>query len=114
MSYFVVISEQGPAWVDSHPMREQALWREHADFINPLCERGFVILGGPFGSGHPHRALLIVTSESRSAVHDQLQEDPWVKAGILRTASIEPWKILVSHDKLDPVLAEITGVAPLG
>jgi uncharacterized protein YciI len=112
MPYFVVISEQGSRWVDSRPMREQELWKEHADFINSLRAPGFVILAGPIGSGHPHRALLIVHAESESAARAQLAEDPWVKAEMLRTASVEPWKILASNDKLDPVLEEITGAAP--
>jgi uncharacterized protein YciI len=114
MPYFVVINDQGPSWIDAHPMREQALWKEHADFINALSARGFVLLGGPIGSGDPHRAMLIVHSEGLSTVRVQLDSDPWIKAGILRIASIEPWKILVSNDRLDPALAEITGAAPPG
>jgi uncharacterized protein YciI len=106
--YFVVVSEQASSWVDSKPMREQLLWTEHAAWVNSLMYAGVVILGGPIGNGHPHRALLIVNSDSESALRTQWAEDPWVRAGILRTASVEPWKILVSNDLLDPVLAEIT------
>jgi uncharacterized protein len=114
MPYFVVVSEQGRSWDDSRPMREQKLWTEHAAFINSLREPGFVILAGPIGSPHPHRALVIVSAESLEVARARLQEDPWVKAGILRSENIEPWKILASHDKLDPVLAEITGTPPPG
>ncbi len=112
MPYFVVISEQDRSWVDFRPMREQKLWTEHAAFINSLIGAGFVILAGPIGSGHPHRALLIVSSDTESTARARLQEDPWVKAGMLRTASMDPWKILASNDKLDPVLEDITGAAP--
>jgi uncharacterized protein len=114
MPYFVVVSEQGPSWVESRPMREQSLWPEHAGFINSLRESGFVILAGPIGGPLPHRAMLIVHSESLDIARARLQEDPWVKAGILRTDNVEPWKILASNDKLDPVLAEITGTPPPG
>jgi hypothetical protein len=107
MAYFIVINEQGPSWVDSKPMRDQEKWTEHADFVNSALYAGFVILGGPLGNGPTHRALLIINSESESAVRSWLLTDPWVRAGILRTSSIEPWKILVSNDKLDPVLADI-------
>ncbi|MCI4343160.1 MAG: hypothetical protein L3J92_03470 [Thermoplasmata archaeon] len=107
MEYFVVTNEQGRSWVDARPMREQELWAEHAAFVNSLMYAGFVILGGPIGSGRPHRALLIIQSNSETQVRTRLAEDPWVRAGILLTGRVDSWKILVSNDKLDPVLAEI-------
>jgi uncharacterized protein YciI len=112
MAYFVQTSEQGPAWVDSKPMREQALWTEHAAFINSLMYSGFIILGGPLGNGSPHRALLIINSEDETSVRARLMEDPWVTAGTIQILKIEAWKILVSNDKLDPVLADITTPTP--
>lgn len=108
MAYFVVVNVQGPAWVDSRSMRDQALWTEHAAFINALIRGGFVVLGGPLGDGRPHRALLIISSESESTVRARLREDPWVQAGILRIGTVEPWAIIASDDRLDPVLAEIS------
>ncbi len=114
MPYFVSISEQGPGWVDGRPMRAQELWAEHATFVNSLTSAGFILLGGPLGNGHPHRALLIVSAETESTARARLLEDPWMRAGILRVRSVEPWRILVSNDKFDPVLTEMTGpsVAP--
>jgi hypothetical protein len=38
VAYFVVISDQGPAWIDSEPMREQRDWAGHAVFMNALAE----------------------------------------------------------------------------
>lgn len=32
-------------------MREQALWAEHAKFMDALTAEGFVVLGGPLGEG---------------------------------------------------------------
>jgi uncharacterized protein YciI len=94
-------------------MRDQEGWAEHADFINSAMYAGIVILGGPLGNGPTHRALLIVNSDNESAVRSWLMEDPWVRAGILRALNIAAWKILVSNDRLDPVLAEITkAIAP--
>jgi uncharacterized protein YciI len=112
MGYCVVTSGQGPAWVDTKTMREQELWTEHADFVNSLMYAGFIILAGPLGSGRPHRALLIVNSDDDVAVRARLESDPWIVAGMLRILTIESWKILVSNDKLDPVLAEITKPVP--
>jgi hypothetical protein len=112
MELFMVINEQGPSWVDSRPMRDQVLWTEHAAFINSLMYEGFIVLGGPVGSGHPHRALLVVRSASESEVRSRLGPDPWIREGILRLASVEPWRILVSMEKLDPILAELLRPEP--
>ncbi len=51
IAYYIVVSEQGPAWIDSQPMREQEDWAGHATFMNALADDGFVVLGGPIGDG---------------------------------------------------------------
>jgi len=93
-------------------MREQALWTEHAAFVNALVDAGFVIAGGPIGDGRVHRAMLIVHAVSESEIRRRLLEDPWIRAGILRVLSIEPWKLLASDQRLDRLLAEITKTNP--
>jgi uncharacterized protein YciI len=106
--FFVVTSEQGPAWVDARPMREQALWSEHAAFINALAKDASVVLGGPLRGGPGHRAMLIVQASSADDVRAVFQDDPWIRAGLLRIVQLEPWELIVSHDELDPALAKIT------
>jgi uncharacterized protein YciI len=108
MAYYVVTSQQGPQWVDALPMREQAEWTEHAAFVNAAMYSGSLLLGGPLGAGHPHRALLVVQAEGEPAVRSWLEQDPWIRSGVLRVVSVEAWRLLVSNDKLDHVLAEIT------
>ena len=58
MSYYVVIRETGPGWKPAKPLREQAAWDEHADFINAAAEDGLVLVGGALGDGG--RFLLIL------------------------------------------------------
>jgi len=101
MPYFVVNSYHGPAWVEGRPMREQAGWPAHRDFMNSLPD-GFVLLGGPV-DGHRNRAMLIVRGTDISEVHGVLDPDPWVRSGTL-VEVIEPWEILVSDARVDPVL----------
>ena len=74
-------------------MREQDEWDAHAKFMDVLVEEGFVVLGGPVGDGE--RVLLAVSAESERAVETRLAEDPWRPMGLLRTATIEPWEILL-------------------
>lgn len=86
-------------------MRDQDGWTEHAAFVNSLMRTGFVILGGPIGTGHPHRAMLVVVSKDEETVRQRLMEDPWMRTGILHLQRVESWNILVSQDSLDPLLA---------
>jgi uncharacterized protein YciI len=108
MAYFVVTNEQGPAWQNSRSMRDQEKWAEHAEFIDALTDERFVILAGPLEGGTSHRALLIVDSTSVQVVRSRFAEDPWMRMGILRILTIEPWEVLVGKERLDRAPAGIT------
>jgi uncharacterized protein YciI len=107
MAFFVVNNEQGPAWVNGRAMREQRLWAEHAVFINSRVSAGFVIAAGPLGNGPTHRALLIVNATNETEVRERFAADPWIREGILRILTIEPWELLASDDRLDHVLEQL-------
>jgi hypothetical protein len=63
--------------------------------MDALVDDGFVLLGGPVGDGM--RFLHIVNAQSEREVKDRLAEDPWTSTERLRTASIEPWEILLGR-----------------
>jgi uncharacterized protein YciI len=90
-----VIRERGPAWDPALQMREQALWPEHASFMDGLVADSFVVLGGPLGDGQ--RVLLAVRAEDAGAVRARLAADPWSERGLLVVASVEPWTILLDE-----------------
>jgi uncharacterized protein len=94
MAYFAVIRQEGEDWDRSRGMREQDGWDAHADFMDALADEGFVVLGGPIGTGDPHRAMMIVDAADEAEVERRLAEDPWPQS-VLRTASIEPWEVLL-------------------
>jgi len=110
MAYFVIRSEQGPAWDPGRAMRDQILWTEHAAYINSLLAADTMILGGPIGDGKPYRALVVFVADTESEVHRRLAEDPWYRAGLLRAVSVESWNMIATNDKLDPALAAINKV----
>ena len=56
-------------------------------------DEGFVVLGGPLGDGE--RVLMAVSADNEQAVEARLAADPWRPMGLLRTAAIEPWEILM-------------------
>jgi len=76
-------------------MREQALWPEHAGFMNALTAEGFVVLGGPLGDGEGEEVLLVIHADSEAALRARLAADPWTEAGLLQVARVEPWTILL-------------------
>jgi hypothetical protein len=101
MAYYVVVSEQGPAWVDSLSMREQEDWAGHATYMNSLTDDGFVVLGGPIGDVSRHRARLVVRSGTEQEIRDRLARDPWAELGLLTIESIEEWDVLLSKESDD-------------
>src|SRR5436309_1186574 len=91
--YFVVRRARGPAWSATAPMREQALWAEHAAFMNALAAEGFVVLGGPLGTGE--EVLLLIDAASEDTIRARLAADPWTDARLLVIKSVQPWTVLL-------------------
>jgi uncharacterized protein YciI len=89
MPFFLVSEENGPAWDDARPRREQAGWDAHGAFMDTLVDDGFVVLGGPVGD----RALLLVEAADADDVRARLAADPWLRDGVLRIDRIEQWTI---------------------
>ncbi len=82
-------------------MREQVGWEEHARFMDDLVASGFIVLGGPLEGGR--EVLHIVQAESEDEIHKRLDDDPWTPNGMLKTASIERWTILLNGvTRLEP------------
>jgi uncharacterized protein YciI len=74
-------------------LREQALWDEHARFMNAVEVEGLVRLAGPLEGAND--VLLICRGESPEAVEARLVQDPWTRADLLHTTRISPWNVLV-------------------
>ena len=91
--YFAVRRVRGPAWDASRGLREQALWTEHAGFMNALAAEGFVVLGGPLGAGE--EVLLVIDAPGEAIVRARLAADPWSTAGLLEIGRVEPWTVLL-------------------
>jgi hypothetical protein len=93
MPNYLVTIANGPAWDPAVPRRNQAGWDEHAEFMDGLVARGFVLLGGPVGpdvdTGH---VMLAVEAADEVAVRHHLAADPW-QGTILTIERIEPWAL---------------------
>lgn len=95
MPFFAVINEAGPHWDDKRVMREQKGWTDHAKFMDSLEAEHFVLLGGPLKNYQKHRALLVVNGPDENTVRARLDEDPWMRDGILKNIQFYPWEILL-------------------
>ena len=63
-------------------------------FADQLVARGFVILGGPIGSGDDDDiALLAVEAADESAVYAVFDADPWRVHQVFRIKSVWPWTL---------------------
>ena len=91
---FVINQVRGEAWDASKPIRAQALWDEHAAFMDQLTADGFIVLGGPLG-GAEGEAMLVVDAPDEEAARSTLASDPWRESGHLIEPKIQPWTIFL-------------------
>ena len=92
---FVVTSSAGPNRDLSKGTREQALWDEHAAFIDKLVDDGFILMGGPLVD--EGGSLLILNAEDENEVREKMKNDPWLERGILKQKSIKRWQIIIDE-----------------
>lgn len=79
-------------------MRRQREWEAHAGFMDALAAEGTIVAGGPLGSeDDAPRVLQIMQAENAGAIEAVLAQDPWTAMGLLRTISIEPWRVLLGR-----------------
>jgi uncharacterized protein YciI len=95
---FVVIQVRGEAWDKDTPLRSQALWDEHAEFMDRLTADGFIVLGGPLGEAES-AAMLVVNAPDEETVHSTLARDPWRASGHLLQPEVQRWTIFLEGGK---------------
>jgi uncharacterized protein YciI len=96
-STFLAISSAGPKRDLSKGTREQPLWDKHAAFIDQLVAEGFILMGGPLVD--EGGSMLIVNADDANGVRQKLENDPWMKHGILKLESVKRWQIFIDVRK---------------
>ena len=92
MPYFAVTVEHDLNWDSSRGMREQDEWDAHASSWTLSWTRASSCSADPWATASGSDGGL---ADSEQAVEARLAEDPWRPMGLLRTATIEPWEILL-------------------
>jgi uncharacterized protein YciI len=102
MSYFAVIREAGPAWVDGKGAFDQPGASEHGAFMKTLADEGFILFAGPVAGSELGRirVLLIASADSEAEIHRRLADDPWARANRLVVTSAEPWRLIIGAEHL--------------
>jgi uncharacterized protein YciI len=88
-----VFRDPGPAWVKGVPSREQALWDEHAVFMDRLFDEGQIVLAGPYADSS--RVLLVVNAGDADQATALFRDDPWTRTGILVDSEVIEWTIFL-------------------
>lgn len=66
---------------------------DHVAYLNGLNEAGTLVFAGPFldGDGKPCGSLVAVNADDRAAAQSLADNDPYAKAGLFETVTIQPW-----------------------
>jgi uncharacterized protein YciI len=99
MTLLAVRQARGGPWDWSRDLREQDGFEAHAAFMDGLVADGFVVLGGPLEGDR--EVLLIVEAESDDAAWTRFADDPWIRDGKLRIASVDEWHALLRGSTMD-------------
>ncbi|MCP3820223.1 YciI family protein [Streptomyces sp. A3M-1-3] len=67
----------------------QHLYPAHAENLYDLAERGILLLAGPLADSNA--GLLLYEVEDRAALQQLLDEEPYVKGGIVAETRIGEW-----------------------
>ena len=101
MSYYAVIREAGPGWIDGG-IAAQPDVADHAAFMNKLAGEGLILFAGPLAGTETARlrALLMMEANTEDEIRERLAGDPWVHTDRLEITRIEPWNLVVGAERL--------------
>jgi hypothetical protein len=88
-TFHVIVRRNGPELDPALPLERQPRWDEHAEFMESLVDRGFIVLGGPLAD---ERVVHVIEAESEDVVRATLARDPWAGSH-LTIDVVEPWEI---------------------
>jgi uncharacterized protein len=97
MPHFLCTLVHGPAWDPDRGIREQTGWVGHASFMDELVDEGFIVVGGPVGTGD--YTAHCVRAADEHEVRTRLAQDPWSLDGHLAVGLLEPWSLWLDGRK---------------
>ncbi|MAT99877.1 MAG: hypothetical protein CL608_22270 [Anaerolineaceae bacterium] len=90
MNYYVLIYHLTDDYLDRRP----AFRAEHLQLAAAAQDRGELVLGGAY-SDPADAALLVWRAEDASVVENFVNNDPYVKNGLVARWEIRPWTVVI-------------------
>lgn len=88
--YYVLIYRT----VENYVERRAPFRAGHLGYANAAHARGELFLGGALGDP-PDTALLVFRADAPSVAEEFARNDPYVKAGLIKDWSVEPWTVVI-------------------
>lgn len=82
--------------VDDYLQRRAAFRQEHLVLARPAWERGELVLAGAL-TEPVDRALLVWHTEDRRVIERFVEQDPYVRHGLVTSWTIRPWTVVVGE-----------------
>jgi uncharacterized protein YciI len=92
MSYFVLFYDL----VDDYLERRPPLRDEHLGLARAALERGELVRAGAFADP-VDRSMLVFRGADRSAAEAFVEQDPYVRNGLVRSWEIREWSVVVEE-----------------
>ncbi|MEJ2104995.1 MAG: YciI-like protein [Ignavibacteriaceae bacterium] len=81
-------------YVDDYITRREKFREEHLKLAQDANENGHLILAGAF-SDPPDKALLIFKVDDKSIIKRFIDNDPYVKNGLIKEWEIREWTVVI-------------------
>jgi uncharacterized protein len=82
--------------IDDYLARRTAFREEHLALAMEAHRRGNLILAGALAEP-PDRAVLIWRTGDRSIIERFVDDDPYVRNGLVTSWTIRPWKVVIGE-----------------
>lgn len=90
MQHFILINHL----VDDYLDKRVAYRTEHLALANQFYEKGLLVMAGAL-SDPSDTSVLVFKVEDVAVIHDFIQRDPYVKAGLIRSFEIRAWNVVI-------------------
>lgn len=93
MNYYALIYHL----VEDYLERRTQFREEHLKLAQDANENGHLVLAGAF-SDPPDKALLIFKVDDKSIIKKFVDNDPYVKNGLIKEWEIREWTVVIGRD----------------
>jgi uncharacterized protein YciI len=80
--------------VDDYVNRRQPYREDHLAHARDYFDRGLLILGGALADP-ADKAIVVFKSDTKRAVEEFVENDPYVQEGLIRSWEIREWTVVV-------------------